>query len=405
MLRLLHRRNRLIHSHIDCFRFGPVCRLRAITYTTTSLDDDENNDNNGGGSEYVIKNVPSAPISSLFESSDINKWNDRRNNKKNQSRRRPQQYNWRSSSKSRKNKKRFTNVGDINNDLLWHMTNKPSRVGNSSSSHDMTKAKNENDDVLNVNNSQEKESDGNSMLSEIFPIKSAVTAVTSIFKRVTTAIGFTSTFNNNIEAENIKQSVLKTKSPYSRKRRQYQCPDCNYQVTRWVILKSKMRNCAHCSTTTASILNSDSSNRSAARKFEVYVDSNGNIITTNNDANFTRRYSNNKKGEELSGYTNNKNMNLFLVPQKYRTKNGTLIASHEQQKEHSDNSEKNAKRNKQMIKQHKQQHQHQYQCEECGQESSVWKIFRKRKKYCKRCTTPRAGIDQKEFLKVPCMNP
>ena len=91
MLRLQHRRNRLIHSHIDCFRFGPVCRLRAITYTTTSLDDDENNDNNGGGSEYVIKNVPSAPISSLFESSDINKWNDRRNNKKNQSRRRPQQ--------------------------------------------------------------------------------------------------------------------------------------------------------------------------------------------------------------------------------------------------------------------------------------------------------------------------
>ena len=53
MLRLLHRRNRLIHSHIDCFRFGPVCRLRAITYTTTSLDDDENNDNNGGGSDVT----------------------------------------------------------------------------------------------------------------------------------------------------------------------------------------------------------------------------------------------------------------------------------------------------------------------------------------------------------------
>ena len=311
MLRLLHRRNRLIHSHIDCFRFGPVCRLRAITYTTTSLDDDENNDNNGGGSEYVIKNVPSAPISSLFESSDINKWNDRRNNKKNQSRRRPQQYNWRSSSKSRKNKKRFTNVGDINNDLLWHMTNKPSRVGNSSSSHDMTKAKNENDDVLNVNNSQEKESDGNSMLSEIFPIKSAVTAVTSIFQRVTTAIGFTSTFNNNIEAENIKQSVLKTKSPYSRKRRQYQCPDCNYQVTRWVVLRSKMRNCAHCSTTTASILDSDNKG-SAARNFEVHFDN-------DNDT---------KANIPLPGYRKKKQprvdrreRNGFLLPPIYRMRN------------------------------------------------------------------------------------
>ena len=282
-----------MHSHLDCFVFRPVYRLRAATIATTSLDDGENNDNNGG-SEYVIKNVPSAPISSLFGSSDINKWSDQRNNNKNQRRKRPQQYNWRSSYKGRTNKKRFTNVGDINNDLQWHMTNKPSRVGNSVSSHDMTT--NKNNYVSNINNSKEKkDSDGNSMLSEIFPIKSAITAVTSIFKRVTTAIGFTSTFHSNIEAENIKQSVVKTKSP-SRKRRRYQCPDCNYQVTRWVILKSKMRNCAHCSTTTASVLDSDS-NRSAARNLEVYVDNNGNIMTMNNDANFTQGYSKKKKGK------------------------------------------------------------------------------------------------------------
>ena len=295
-----------MHSHLDCFIFSrPVYRLRAASIATTSLDDGENN----GRSEYVIKNVPSAPISSLFDSSDINKWSDRRNNKKNQRRKRPQQYNWRSSYKGRKNKKRFTNVGDANNDLQWHMTNKPSRVGNSVSSHDMTT--NKNDYVSNINNSKErKESDGNNVLSEIFPIKSAITAVTSIFQRVTTAIGFTSTFNNNIEAENIKQSVVKTKQS-ARKIRRYQCPDCNYQVSRWVVLKNKMRNCAHCSTTTASVL--DSNNKgSAARNFEVYVDN-------DNDT---------KANILLPGYRKKKQpildrreRNGFLLPPIYRMRN------------------------------------------------------------------------------------
>ena len=271
--------------------------------TNTLLEDDNNDDE---GSAYVIKNVASAPISSLFESNNVNKHPSYT--------RRSQQYNWRS-SKHIKNKKRFTNVGDINNDLLWHMTNKPSRVGNSSSSHDMTKAKNENDDVLNVNNSQEKESDGNSMLSEIFPIKSAVTAVTSIFQRVTTAIGFTSTFDsnnsNNIEAKNDKQVVEESKDSSARKIRQYQCPDCNYQVTRWVVLRSKMRNCAHCSTTTASILDSDNKG-SAARNFEVHFDN-------DNDT---------KANIPLPGYRKKKQprvdrreRNGFLLPPIYRMRN------------------------------------------------------------------------------------